>query len=73
VVDAWSQDGYSGLPDTDPVRDPDTGSTVARVVRGGSWRDPPSYGLTYARSAMNGYFLGSHRYPDVGFRCAYDR
>ena len=73
VQDEYLLDGYTSLPSTNPVANPDGGSNLARVVRGGSWRDPQAYGHPYARTAINRMLAGDERYPSVGFRCAYDR
>jgi sulfatase modifying factor 1 len=74
VVDEDSMDGYNDLPAVDPVRNPDaTADDIPRVVRGGSWRDPPWFGQTFARTDVNRLMPGGERYPTVGFRCAYDR
>jgi formylglycine-generating enzyme required for sulfatase activity len=73
VVDAWSPDGYTDLPDTDPVRGADEVGDLPRVVRGGSWLDPPVFARVYMRPSTNWKIRGSDRLPHVGFRCAYDR
>jgi formylglycine-generating enzyme required for sulfatase activity len=81
-VAEWVQDvydfvaGYNDLGSKDPVRNPDPTAglvDVDRVVRGGSWRDPPAYGHTFARVAQNRFIPGETRSPSIGFRCAYDR
>jgi formylglycine-generating enzyme len=73
VQDEYSDDqlGYYGLPDTNPVRNPDGGASVRRVFRGGSWRDPQMHGWTFLRPVLP--VLGTQRLPQLGFRCAYDR
>lgn len=73
VADTFSLDGYAGLPDVDPVREPDPANPFGHVFRGGSWRDPPSYGQVFLRNAANRFDGDGDRYPSVGFRCAYDR
>jgi len=73
VLDEYSTDvlGYYGLPDSDPVRNPDGGGSLFRVIRGGSWRDPQLYGWTFLRPVV--WVAGTSRLPHVGFRCAYPR
>ena len=73
VADAWSLDGYAGLRDFDPERGSDTGTNVARVVRGGSWRQPTYLGRTEQRDPLNVAYLASRRFNYIGFRCAYPR
>lgn len=73
VLDEWSPDGYQGLPTTDPVRGADTSSDRPRIVRGGSWRDPATFGWTQMRQPINLVIEGTDRMPHVGFRCAFDR
>jgi formylglycine-generating enzyme required for sulfatase activity len=73
VQDEYSLDGYADLPDADPVRNPNPTTGVARVVRGGSWRDPQAYGRSFLRTAINRFITGDERHPNIGFRCAYDR
>jgi formylglycine-generating enzyme required for sulfatase activity len=74
VLDEYSIDeGYDGLASSDPVRNPDAGPSVLRVIRGGSWRDPPVFGWTQMRMPINRFLQGTERMPHVGFRCAYDR
>jgi len=73
VQDEYSVDqlGYYGLPDSNPVRGASSGPEVARVYRGGSWRDPQMHGWTSLRPVIA--ILGTSRLPQLGFRCAYDR
>jgi formylglycine-generating enzyme required for sulfatase activity len=73
VADEWSDQGYFGLSDSNPVRGADAGADVLRVVRGGSWVDPLAFSWTYMRATMNWGIRGTERLPHVGFRCAYDR
>lgn len=73
VEDEYSLHGYLGLPASNPVRGRDTGATVPRVVRGGSWRDPSVLGEVAMRAPINRLITGDQRHPHVGFRCAYDR
>jgi formylglycine-generating enzyme required for sulfatase activity len=73
VQDEYSFDGYVDLPSSNPVRNPTPGSSIVRVVRGGSWRDPQAYGRSFQRTAINRFIVGEERYPNIGFRCAYDR
>lgn len=42
-------------------------SGAERVIRGGSWRTPP----TFLRVSERGHIAEHERRPDVGFRCAY--
>jgi formylglycine-generating enzyme required for sulfatase activity len=60
------QDWYGTYPDsrqTNPTG-PATGSV--RVLRGGSWRNGP----TYCRVAYRIYSTPGHRYFNIGFRLA---
>lgn len=73
VVDEVVLEGYDDLPSVNPVRRGSYGGAVARVVRGGSWRDPPTFALPSLRVAVNLLVLrGDQRHPHIGFRCAYD-
>jgi formylglycine-generating enzyme required for sulfatase activity len=72
VLDEYTLEGYDGLSTSNPARNPDGGADVARVVRGGSWRDPMLYGQSFARSAMNRFINGDQRHPHIGFRCVYE-
>ena len=80
VQDELTIDGYDGLGDVDPVRNPDGGAFLVRGIRGGSWRDPPGFAMTGVRLPRNlglsaqgaGFAMtGDDRFPQVGFRCAY--
>ncbi len=73
VEDEYTTDGYFDLPAADPVRTPGGSPAVARVVRGGSWRDPQAFGWVAVRAPMNVQIEGTQRHPHIGFRCAYDR
>ncbi len=72
VIDEYSLEGYLELGATNPVRGLDLGASVARVSRGGSWRDPQSFGWTFMRAPIGRFVTGVQRHPHVGFRCAYD-
>ncbi len=61
----WYQDGYSGLPDTDPTG-PETGKY--RVLRGGSWHDH----ARFCRSAYRSWLAPVHRFNSNGFRIVLD-
>ncbi|MBC8260159.1 MAG: formylglycine-generating enzyme family protein [SAR324 cluster bacterium] len=54
---------YSSVSETNP-QGPETGKY--RVLRGGSWNDPPEY----LRSAMRRDALPTDTFNNVGFRCA---
>jgi formylglycine-generating enzyme len=73
VFDEYSLDGYVGLSETNPVRGSPGDAVVPRVVRGGSWRDPPRLATTWARAPVNVILQSDQRHVHVGFRCAYDR
>ncbi len=62
VADKYSFNYYQVSPDTNP-QGPNTG--LARVIRGGSWDDYPSY----VRSANRDSFNPDSRPNDFGFRC----
>lgn len=48
------------------VRDPDGPSSgVFRIMRGGSWRDPP----LGVRVSIRSWMLPDHRFDKIGFRC----
>ncbi|HTM20782.1 MAG TPA: SUMF1/EgtB/PvdO family nonheme iron enzyme [Kofleriaceae bacterium] len=66
VADYFTEDGYTGLPRYNPVRDTPRNSDKRRVVRGGSWFEPRFLGRTYMRQALK----PDVRLPYVGFRCA---
>ena len=60
--------GYKGLSSINPQRE---GSlTGERVIRGGSWRQPPFLGKGNLRDPFNAYLRSNERYSHVGFRCA---
>jgi formylglycine-generating enzyme required for sulfatase activity len=61
--------GYDGLSVLDPYREGTTGE--ARVVRGGSWRQPAFLGRTDTRDPYNEIYLPDRRFSHIGFRCAF--
>ena len=60
--------GYKGLPVINPRRD-GTG-TDARVVRGGSWRQPSFVARANVRDPFNLLYTSERRFSHIGFRCA---
>jgi sulfatase modifying factor 1 len=66
VADFYASKGYADLPLVSPVRLSRDEHMTQRVVRGGSWLEPPFFGRTYARRNV----LPSTRSPAIGFRCA---
>lgn len=70
VADAYSLDGYDGLPAINPVRELGVGSQ--RVFRGASWLDPEQLSAAM-RNPANLMVDPDDRHPQIGFRCAYDR
>jgi len=60
--------GYKGLSSVNPLREGSTGGE--RVIRGGSWRQPPFLGKGNLRDPFNAYLRSNERYSHVGFRCA---
>lgn len=60
--------GYKGLPTINPRRD-GTG-TDTRVVRGGSWREPPFVARANVRDPFNSLYTPDRRFSHIGFRCA---
>lgn len=65
IEDYYASDSYKHLNDTDP-KGVQVGSF--RVVRGGSFRDPPSN----IRATTRGFRMPHLRGPSVGFRCVLD-
>ena len=62
--------GYEGLPTINPRRD---GNDLerARVVRGGSWRQPPIFSRTNVRDPFDMWLYElDRRFSYIGFRCA---
>jgi sulfatase modifying factor 1 len=60
--------GYANLPTMNPVRE---GSAMQpRVVRGGSWRQPPFVAKSHLRDPFNVVYDATERYSHIGFRCA---
>lgn len=60
--------GYKGLPVINPRRD-GTG-TDARIVRGGSWRQPTFVARSNVRDPFNLLYTPERRFSHIGFRCA---
>jgi sulfatase modifying factor 1 len=60
--------GYKGLSAVNPRRD-GTG-TDARVVRGGSWRQPTFVARVNVRDPFNMLYTPERRFSHIGFRCA---
>ena len=60
--------GYKDLPTINPRRDGSAGD--ARVVRGGSWRQPPFLARSNVRDPFNLLYEPARRFSHVGFRCA---
>ena len=59
--------GYTGLPTINPRRD---GSALdARVVRGGSWRQPAFVARADVRDPYNQLYEPDKRFSYIGFRC----
>lgn len=61
--------GYDNLSSFDPFREGTIGS--ARVVRGGSWRQPSFLSRSDIRDPFNAIYVSNRRFSHVGFRCAY--
>jgi len=61
--------GYDNLSPVDPFREGTIGS--ARVVRGGSWRQPSFLSRSDIRDPYNAIYVSNRRFSHVGFRCAY--
>jgi formylglycine-generating enzyme required for sulfatase activity len=72
TADAYFHDsehrGYKGLPAVNPLREGPVGAE--RVIRGGSWRQPPFLAKGNLRDPFNAYLQSNARYSHVGFRCA---
>lgn len=72
IADAYFYDekqaGYTGLSAINPLREGGLGA--ARVVRGGSWRQPPFLARSNLRDPFNRLYDPTARYSHVGFRCA---
>jgi formylglycine-generating enzyme required for sulfatase activity len=62
------QKGYSGLSSINPLRE--GSATQNRVIRGGSWRQPPFVARSNVRDPFNKLYDPSARFSHVGFRCA---
>jgi formylglycine-generating enzyme required for sulfatase activity len=66
-----NQKGYDNLAPTNPVREPKPGELVpARVVRGGSWRQPAFVAHANLRDPFNRIYNQNLRFSHIGFRCA---
>jgi formylglycine-generating enzyme required for sulfatase activity len=61
--------GYKGLPAMNPRRD-GTDTERARVVRGGSWRQPAYFARSNLRDPFNRLYDFDRRFSYIGFRCA---
>jgi sulfatase modifying factor 1 len=72
TADGWVHDaktkGYEHLDRNDPYRSPDL--IQARVVRGGSWRQPIFVARSNLRDPFNKLYEPKQRFSHVGFRCA---
>jgi formylglycine-generating enzyme required for sulfatase activity len=72
TADTWHQDdklrGYTGLSPINPLRDGP--SHEPRVVRGGSWRQPPFIAKSNLRDPFNALYEPNRRFSHIGFRCA---
>jgi formylglycine-generating enzyme required for sulfatase activity len=72
TADAWQHDdrikGYAGLGPINPHRE--GAPHVARVVRGGSWRQPVFVAKSNLRDPFGEMYDPSRRFLHVGFRCA---
>jgi formylglycine-generating enzyme required for sulfatase activity len=64
----YLESGYLGVGDYNPRRD--GASTDARVVRGGSWRQPAFFAQSNLRDPFGALYEPSRRFSHVGFRCA---
>ena len=64
--------GLSGCAEGDRCVNPrrDGSSTDARVVRGGSWRQPPFLAQSNVRDPYNVLYEPTRRFSHIGFRCA---
>lgn len=66
-----NQKGYDNLAAINPLREPKPGELVpARVVRGGSWRQPVFVAHANLRDPFNRLYQQNLRFSHVGFRCA---
>jgi formylglycine-generating enzyme required for sulfatase activity len=75
TADAYQHDenqkGYDNLEAINPQRDPKPGElTPARVVRGGSWRQPAFVAHANLRDPFNRLYQQNLRFSHIGFRCA---
>ncbi|MGE0548057.1 MAG: formylglycine-generating enzyme family protein [Kofleriaceae bacterium] len=73
-VAEWTADafiprrGYDDLPAVNPLRD--APGAHARVVRGGSWRQPAFVARSNLRDPFNEVYRQDQRFSHIGFRCA---
>jgi formylglycine-generating enzyme len=67
VLDRFRAPYDPELPSVDPVATQGTESSSERVLRGGSWKSPPSQLRARARAAIR----EDEAREDVGFRCVY--
>jgi sulfatase modifying factor 1 len=66
-----NQKGYDNLAANNPMRDPKPGElSPARVVRGGSWRQPAFVAHANLRDPFNRLYQQNLRFSHIGFRCA---
>ena len=70
VQDAWSIDGFDGLAEENPYRQP-MNELDGAMIRGGSWRDPPFLGRADLPHYVSTRLVPASRLPYVGFRCVY--
>lgn len=75
TADAYSHDdnlrGFDNLSPINPLREPKSGEiTPARVVRGGSWRQPSFVAHANLRDPFNRVYQQNMRFSHIGFRCA---
>ena len=64
----WTCSGYDALYEGAEQRCTRPGTTTHRVMRGGSWSDPPGD----VRPANRGRLPADHRFANLGFRVAID-
>jgi formylglycine-generating enzyme required for sulfatase activity len=72
TADTWQRDdkvrGYAGLSTANPLRDGQPHEP--RIVRGGSWRQPPFVAKSNLRDPFNAMYDPDRRFSHIGFRCA---
>ncbi len=76
VADDWSEQGYEGLPDANPLRV--VAGEGSALTRGGSWRDPRFLARTDVPPYASAYPLGfpgtleaKQRALHIGMRCVH--